>query len=272
MRHAKIHMRPLTNIQTLGEIKLVGFLQFIHPHYSNIKQLLLELQSILETKDIMLEIYRPRALSKDNKILDAPEALAIGAPSDISIAVYKSLLEKWKGIHNGEYDIVIRKDSLLKDGFFIPFSNSLLNLESRNTTVIAHKEFMKEYTYIHLKQCTSVDIEFTLTKQEAEDMKYIINDDANEITITLCEIIQCWTEPGSDVLLVHTIQNMLGNKKTLLVKKKFKKYIITEILRVLETLEQRKDFNIICGNSEEYGACIDKFTISRSGRSYLSSI
>ncbi len=65
---------------------------------------------------------------------------------------------------------------------------------------------------------------------------------------------------------------MSGNKKTLLVKRKFKKYIITEILRVLETFEQRKDFNIICGNSEEYGACIDKFTISRSGRSYLSSI
>jgi hypothetical protein len=73
MQLAKIHMKPL-NIQTLGEIKLVGFLQFIHPHFMNIKKLLTELQSILETKDITIEIYRPRAITKDNKILDAPEA------------------------------------------------------------------------------------------------------------------------------------------------------------------------------------------------------
>jgi hypothetical protein len=62
----------------------------------SIKQLLLELQSILETKDITLEMYRPRAVTKDNKIIDAPEVLAIGAPNDISIAVYKSLLKKWE--------------------------------------------------------------------------------------------------------------------------------------------------------------------------------
>jgi hypothetical protein len=145
----------------------VRFLQFIHPHYSNNKQLLLELQSILETKDITLEMYRPRATTKDNKITAAPEALAIGAPSDISIAVYKSLLEKWEGIQNGEFDIIIGEASLLKDGYFIPFSNNLLNRDARNKAVLAHRDFMKEYTCIHLKKCLSVDVEFTLTKEEA---------------------------------------------------------------------------------------------------------
>jgi hypothetical protein len=96
-------------------------------------------------------------------------------------------------------------------------------------------------------------------------MDYILNDKKQQI-ITLCDhIIQCWTEPNSDALLVHTIQSMSGNKKTLLVKKKFKNYITNEILRVLEILEKRKDFNKVCGNSEEFGACIDKFTISKSG-------
>ncbi len=63
MRTAKIHMKRI-NIQTLGEIKLIGFLQFIHPHFSNIKKLLIELQSILETKDITIEMYRPSAITK----------------------------------------------------------------------------------------------------------------------------------------------------------------------------------------------------------------
>jgi hypothetical protein len=89
---------------------------------------------------------------------------------------------------------------------------------------------------IHLKWCSSVDVEFTLTKQEADAMKYISNDEENQI-ITLCDIIQCWTEPNSDALLVHTVQTMSGNKKTLLVKKKYKMYIIHEILQVFETLE-----------------------------------
>jgi hypothetical protein len=270
MRQAKIHMKPL-NIQTLGEIKLVGFLQFIHPHFTNIKKLLIELQSILETKDITLEMYRPSAITKDNKIIDAPEALAIGAPSDISIDVYKSLLEKWEGIKNGEYDILIGDESLLKDGYFIPFSNNLLNCESRNQAVFSHKAFLKEYTCIHLNKCNSVDIQFELTKEEADAMEYILGEE-NQQTLTLRDIIQCWTEPNSDVLLVHTIQSMSGNKKTLLVKRKYKKYITKEILRVLETLGKRKDFNKICGNSEEFGASIDKFTISKSRRSYLSKI
>jgi hypothetical protein len=55
MKLAKIHLKPL-NIQTLGEILLVGFLQFIHLHFTNIQKLLIELQSILETKDITIEI------------------------------------------------------------------------------------------------------------------------------------------------------------------------------------------------------------------------
>ncbi len=211
MRKSKIYMKPL-NIQTLGEIKLIGFLQFIHPHFSNIKKLLIELQSILETKDITIEMYRPSAITKDNKIIDAPEALAIGAPSDISIAVYKSLIEKWDGIRNGEYDFLIGEESLLRDGYFIPFSSNLLNRESRNQAVFAHKAFLKEYTCIHLKRCNSVDIQFALTKEEADIMEYILDGEEQQI-LTLRDIIQCWTEPNSNALLVHTIQSMSGNKK-----------------------------------------------------------
>jgi hypothetical protein len=66
-----------------------------------------------------------------------------------------------------------------------------------------------------------VDIQFALTKAEADAMEYILGEEEQQI-LTLRDIIQCWTEPNSDALLVHTIQSMSGNKKTLLVKKKYK--------------------------------------------------
>jgi hypothetical protein len=86
-RKEKMWVQP-SNIQTMGEIKLVGFLQFIHPHCTNLKKLLIALQAIVETRDIVVELYRPRAVNKNNGIIMAPEAIAIGAPSDISIDIY----------------------------------------------------------------------------------------------------------------------------------------------------------------------------------------
>jgi hypothetical protein len=122
----KLWVQP-TNIQTMGEIKLIRFLQYVHPKYTNLKKLTIELQAIVETRDISVEIYRPCAVDTKGKIIMAPEAIAIGAPSDISIDVYKSLIDKWSEVLDGEYDMVIGKDSTLKMGYFIPFTNGLLS-------------------------------------------------------------------------------------------------------------------------------------------------
>jgi hypothetical protein len=252
MHKEKLFFKTLS-IQTLGEIKLVGFLQYVHPHYTNMKQLLSEIQSILETKDVVIELYRPRATDKDNKQIAAPEAIAIGAPCDISIAVYKSLVDKWSGIMDGEYDVVIGDDSVLKEAYFIPFSHNLLNKKSRNKAVLDHLDFMNEYTSIQIRRCGSIDVKFQLTEDEIKQINYEF-EEGTEQGITLHDIINCWTEQNSSELLVKTIQNCAGNTKTLLMKKVHKKQITNEIGRLLEILEKRNDFNKICGNSHEYGA------------------
>jgi hypothetical protein len=78
--------------------------------------------------------------------------ITVGAPCDISIAVYKSLIKKWNGIIlEGEYDVVIGDDSALKDSYFIPFSHNLLNRKSRNKTVLDHFDFMTEYASIQIR-------------------------------------------------------------------------------------------------------------------------
>jgi hypothetical protein len=58
----------------------------------------------------------------------------------------------------------------------------------------------------------------------------------------------------------------------LLIKKTHKKRITNEIGWLLEILEKSCDFNTIRGNSHEYRASIGKFTISKNGRNYLSSL
>jgi hypothetical protein len=93
----------LTEIQTMGEVKLIGFLQYVHPHHTNLKKVLVDLQEILETRNIVVELYRPRAIQTDKTIITAPEALAIGASSDISVEVCKSLMEKWQYTSKGHY-------------------------------------------------------------------------------------------------------------------------------------------------------------------------
>lgn len=164
-RKEKLWVQP-TSIQTMGEIKLVGFLQFVHPKYTNLKKISIEIQAILETRDIVVEIYRPRALTEKGKIITAPEAITIGAPSDISIDIYKSLIEKWSDVLDGQYDMVIGKDSALKLGYFIPFANGILNRNDKNDAILSHDKYLKDYTCIKIKKCSSVDTRFQITPSE----------------------------------------------------------------------------------------------------------
>jgi hypothetical protein len=54
-------------------------------------------------------MYRTRATASDQSIITASEVLAISAPSDISIEVYKCLMEKWQEVFDGEHDLSIGK-------------------------------------------------------------------------------------------------------------------------------------------------------------------
>jgi hypothetical protein len=66
----------------------------------------------------------------------APDAIAISAPSDISINIYKSFISKWNRVLKGHSDILIGKDNSLKDGYFIPFAIGLLSQEDKNDAII----------------------------------------------------------------------------------------------------------------------------------------
>jgi hypothetical protein len=66
-RKERLWVQP-TSIQTIGEIKLIGFLQFVHPKFTNLKKIAIDIQAIVETRDIVVEIYRPRALTEKGKL------------------------------------------------------------------------------------------------------------------------------------------------------------------------------------------------------------
>ncbi len=188
----KLWVQP-TSIQTMGEIKLIGFLQYVHPYQTNLKQLLAALQAIVETRDIVIEIYRPRAIKKDKSIITAPEALAIGASSDISVEVCKSLMEKWQEVIDGEHDLAIGKDSALKSGFFIPFAGGILSRKEKNEGIMSHDRFLKAHTNIKIHRCASIDNKFIVTNDEAEQLDLDFPPNKKKKT-SLRRILQSWNE------------------------------------------------------------------------------
>jgi hypothetical protein len=270
-RQEKLWVQP-TNIQTMGEIKLIGFLQYVHPKYTNLKKLTIELQAIVETRDISVEIYRPRAVDTKGKIITAPEAIAIGAPSDISIDVYKSLIDKWSEVLDGEYDMVIGKDSTLKMGYFIPFTNGLLSRSDKNEAILNHEKFLKEFTSIKLRQCSSVDSRFPISKCEMD----LLNLQTNKKRIgdnsktTLRRILNSWKNDKDPHYLIQSIEQFNTTTQLLVVKKRNKSEILNQLHLLLNTLKVRSDFSSLCGNSDGRGAFVDKFTFSTTGYNYLT--
>jgi hypothetical protein len=86
------------DIHTMGNLKSIGYLQLIHQMLTNMKQLLIDLQSIVETRDISLELFRPRAVDTNGHFLRTTEAFSISTPSDISVKMYERLVDKWSDI------------------------------------------------------------------------------------------------------------------------------------------------------------------------------
>lgn len=270
-RKENVWVQP-TTIQTMGEIKLIGFLQFVHPHCTNLKKLLIALQAIVETRDIVVELYRPRAVKKNNEIITAPEAIAIGAPSDISVDIYKSFIDKWTGVLKGHYDILIGKDSPLKDGYFIPFASGLLSQEDKNEAIIRHSNFMKLYTGFQLKRCSSVDVRFDLSQEETDKLGFNIKKDKKKRTTTLRRILESWSDESTDDRLIQSIDYCTATSHTLLIKASTRTLVNKKITELLEVLKIRDDFAKICGNKDNYGASVDRFSFSKHGQSYLTQL
>jgi hypothetical protein len=270
-RQEKLWVQP-TTVQTMGEIKLIGFLQFVHPKYTNLKKLTLELQAIVETRDISVEIYRPRAIDEKGNIITAPEAIAIGAPSDISIDVYKSLINRWPEVIDGDYDMVIGKESTLKMGYFIPFNNGILNRKDKNEAIINHERFLKDFTSVKIKYCSSVDIRFQMTQSEMSILDLYGKDKqpGEKTKTTLRRILNSWSIETDPHFLVQSIEQNNATTQLLVVKKQNKSEVLTRLHQLINTLKKRKDFSDICGNSDGSKATIDKFVFTKTGYNYLT--
>jgi hypothetical protein len=81
---------------------------------------------------------------------------------------------------------------------------------------------MNEYTSIQIRHCGSIDVKFQLTEDKIREINYEF-EEGPEQEITLCDIINCWTGLDLTELLVKTIQNCMGNTKTLLIQSIHKK-------------------------------------------------
>lgn len=86
-------------------------------------------------------------------------------------------MEKWRDVVNGGFDEVIGEDNILKTGFFIPFAHGLLTQDDKNDAICEHDEFIKEYTGIKLRRCTSIDERFELSHEETTKLGYTIKKD-----------------------------------------------------------------------------------------------
>ncbi len=158
------------DIQTMGNLKSIGYLQLIHPTLTNAKQLLIDIQLIVETRDISLEIFRPRAINENGQLLRTTEAYSISTPSDISVKMYESLVDKWSDIRKGYYDDVIGEYSVLKQSFFVPSAKGLFPREERNKYIEGQYNYLRTHTGIQINRCNTVDNKFHLNETESNEL------------------------------------------------------------------------------------------------------
>jgi hypothetical protein len=129
------------DLQTMGNQKIIGYLQNIHPTLTDQKKLITDLQSVVETRDISLELFRPRAIDNNGALIATTKAFAITVPIDISNQMHMSLVDKWDDIQNGVYNDVIGNDSLLIQSYFIPFKRGICTHAMRNQSICLQKEY-----------------------------------------------------------------------------------------------------------------------------------
>jgi hypothetical protein len=258
------------DLQTMGDQKIIGYLQNVHPSMTNQKKLLTDLQSIVETRDISLELFRPRAIDNDGTLLATTEAFAITVPTDISNQMHSSLVDKWDDIKNGVYNDIIGNDSLLINSYFIPFKRGLCTHAVRNKSICLQKEFNRTRTGIYITQCNTIDTNFTLTDNEAK----AIGVDHWDLTepVSLRSLIMSYKQPNTDKSIVETIQNMGFGNFVLVIDKKYSTLTTDSISILLDTLTTRDDYNTICDTKVQTKPSLRIKKLSKKSQKYISCL
>jgi hypothetical protein len=257
------------DIQTMGNLKSIGYLQLIHPTLTNAKQLLIDIQSIVETRDISLEIFRPRAIDENGHLLRTTEAYSISTPSDISVKMYESLVDKWSDIRNGYYDDVIGVHSILKQSYFVPSAKGLFPREVRNKYIEGQFQYIRKHTGVQINRCNTVDNKFKLNATESKELGLQYSKDKGDTTIR--EILMS-RKSTTGSAIIQTIQQATTNAVVLIVDKHFLNMIMDEVSILLDILNKRTDYNSICGTSDPYGPSLDSTKLTKKSQNYLSGL
>jgi hypothetical protein len=254
----------------MGDQKIIGYLQNIHPTMTDQKKLLTDLQTIVETRDISLELFRPRAIDTDGQLIVTTEAFAITVPIDISNQMHSSLVDKWDDIQNGLYNDIIGDDSLLIKSYFIPFKRGICTQAMRNQSICFQKEFNRARSGIYITQCNTIDTNFILTTNEA---KKIGVDHWNlKKPVSLRMLIMSYKQPNTDVSIVETIQNMGYGNFVLVLKKQYVTITTDSISILLDTLTTRDGYNSICDTKIQTKQSLRIKKLSKKSQKYISGL
>jgi hypothetical protein len=258
------------DLQTMGDQKIIGYLQNIHPAMTDQKKLITDLQSVVETRDISLELFRPRAIDDNGTLVATTEAFAITVPIDISNQMHESLVHKWDDIKNGDYNDVIGTDSLLIQSYFIPFKRGICTQAMRNRSICLQKEYTRTRSGIYITQCNTVDTEFILSTKEAK--KIGVDHWDLTVPVSLRSLIMSYKQPNTDSTIVETIQNMGYGNFALVLEKKYVTLTTDSISILLDVLTSRDDYNTICDTKVQTKPSLRVKKLSKKSQKYLSGL
>jgi hypothetical protein len=259
-----------TDLQTMGDQKIIGYLQNIHPNMTDQKKLLTDLQSIVETRDISIELFRPRALNSDGTLIASTEALAVTVPIDISNQMHTSLTDKWDDIKKGYYNDIIGDDSLLITSYFIPFKRGICTPATRNRSICLQKEYNRNRSGIYITQCNTIDTKFKLSHEEAKTIG-VDHWDISE-QITLRTLLMSYKQPDTDIPIVETIQDMGYGNFVIVIQKQYVTLITDSVSILLDTLTARDDYNSICDTKVQTKPRLRVKKLSKKSQKYIADL
>lgn len=267
-------------VMKLGRSVLIGFLHGAHPKWVNQEKCLRELSQLLmdECEDIDLV---PKTHFVKRKKQDDPtktervsvKTLAITCPMDISTKVAEKIMKNWSMIPgNPEF-----AGSGLKHYFFVPQHGDYYGKDKKGESwrqlLLSHREKNFRVAAALIRNCRSVDIEFTFCERMALAFDLNENEKAQILnkTTTIRAIFGALLTRNDPVEnLVLQVEQTADDVVALLVKGKNAIRLRAIVFNFLEVIKERPDYLAISGGPE--GAVTgNKFT-SPAITTYMSKI
>lgn len=258
------------DLSTMGTTKFVGFLSYAHPYLTNQYKLLKELRKITNIQDLTVEHYNPKIFKKAARnekatLLCSTVAYCIGAPADISVDVMQMIVEKWQAVRKGEYADMLGPTSNIHKFLFIPMSKVLMSDETRAEHMRKNNTFRFSYNGISLNKTRSIDVPFTISKEECREIGFDEKSSEKEVTIRM--IINSWISSEDERPMVWMVEPVNDQRQVLVIKEQAVEAVRREASALYKLLQKRPDFQKIVGN---IGAHVDGYQAhSPEAREYM---